>query len=194
MRLFDLFSRKKQGNQDTIYLGDSIRCSKCNTRLKAKILTPGKIGVSTAEALEGIAIKCSKCDLILCSKCAKPLQTKPCPSCGQTFIPVIPTWPSRKEIEEPPKISPTQDIDKIEDERSQSTKLHLACSHGDIEKVKKCLAQGAKVNIVNKFGSTALDLTYCNGVGHPKIKVFEEIASLLRAKGGKTKTWKGATF
>jgi hypothetical protein len=50
------------------------------------------------------------------------------------------------------------------------------------------------VNITNKWGSTALDLTYSNGEGHSEIGVFTEIAKLLRAKGGRAEKWKGATF
>jgi len=86
------------------------------------------------------------------------------------------------------------DVNKIEDEGSGSTKLHLACSHGDLEQVRKLLAQGANVNITNKNGATPLDLAYSNGTGGSHHQVFVEIAGLLRSKGGKTNKWTGPIF
>ena len=85
-------------------------------------------------------------------------------------------------------------VDEIAHEGSGSTKLHLACSHGDVEQVRQLLAQGANVNITNKSGATALDLTYSNGDDVRYRPIYAEIATLLRARGGKTNKWKGAQF
>jgi hypothetical protein len=85
-------------------------------------------------------------------------------------------------------------VKKVVHEASGSTKLHLACSHGEVEEVRKLLAQGSEVNAANKWGATALDLTYSNGARGPHRQIFAEIARLLRAKGGKTNSWTGETF
>jgi hypothetical protein len=75
------------------------------------------------------------------------------------------------------------ELNKVEDEASGSTKLHLACSHGDLEQVRTLIAKGANVNGLNK-----------NGVGGPNLKVFTEIASLLKSKGATTKKYTGELF
>jgi ankyrin repeat protein len=86
------------------------------------------------------------------------------------------------------------DIDRINPEQSGCTKLHLACSGGDVEQVRKLLAQGANANILNVNGATALDLAYSNGADGRYRSVYAEIAKLVRAKGGTTNKWDGATF
>lgn len=86
------------------------------------------------------------------------------------------------------------DIDRITPEQSGNTKLHLACSSADVEQVRKLLAQGASVNILNEKGATALDLAYSNGAGGRYRSAYAEIAKLVRAKGGVTKKWHGATL
>ena len=47
------------------------------------------------------------------------------------------------------------------------------------------LAQGANVNLTNKFGATALDVTYSNGDDVRYRSIYAEIAALLRARGAK---------
>jgi ankyrin repeat protein len=84
------------------------------------------------------------------------------------------------------------DVDEVaSDDKSGSTKLILACSHGDLEGVRQLLAQGASVNLTNKFGATALDVTYQNGDDVRYRSIYAEIAALLRARGGKTNKWTG---
>ena len=89
---------KTQGTTITnseIHLGDQVKCSKCGAVLTAKPMDPGKIVVGAPADFEGLALKCSDCNLIVCSKCAMPMQTKPCPSCRNNFVAIIPIWPPR---------------------------------------------------------------------------------------------------
>jgi hypothetical protein len=82
------------------------------------------------------------------------------------------------------------DVNQIEDESSGSTKLHIACSSGNVQEVKKLLKQGAAVNAPNKWGATPLDLVCSNNTAQHR-QAYSEIASLIIAKGGVTNTWKG---
>jgi hypothetical protein len=96
MGFFDIFKKKDTVSvSNEIHLGDHVKCSRCGAVLTAKPMETGKIAVGTPAALQGLAIKCSECDLIVCSKCAMPMQTKPCPSCGKNFVPIIPKWQHR---------------------------------------------------------------------------------------------------
>ena len=94
-----------------------------------------------------------------------------------------------------PTATRVADVDEVaSDDKSGSTKLLLACSHGDLEGVRRLLAQGANVNLTNKFGATALDVTYSNGDDVRYRSIYAEIAALLRARGAKTNKWTGRTF
>jgi hypothetical protein len=77
------------------------------------------------------------------------------------------------------------EIDRIDDEPSGSTKLHIACSSGNINEVRNLLKLGADVNVINKWGATPLDLAYSNGGGQYK-QIYDEIARMLISNGGKT--------
>jgi hypothetical protein len=93
-----LFGKKQsttRSSSNEIHLGDQVKCGKCGAILTAKPMDPGKIVVGSAAAFEGLALKCSYCNLIVCSKCAMPMQTKPCPSCRNDFVPIIPKWTAR---------------------------------------------------------------------------------------------------
>jgi len=91
-------------------------------------------------------------------------------------------------------IPQVSDVDKIVHEGSGSTQLILACSHGDLEGVRKLLAQGANVNLTNKNGATALDVTYSNGDDIRYRAIYKQIAALLKAKDAKTNKWTGPRF
>jgi hypothetical protein len=85
-------------------------------------------------------------------------------------------------------------IDQVVDEGSGSTRLHLACSHGDLEQVRALLSQGADPNVVNMPGATPLDLTYSNGADMRYRAIYAQIAQLLKARGARTAKWRGPTF
>lgn len=91
-----------------------------------------------------------------------------------------------------PKAS-VRPVDRVVDEGSESTALHLACSHGELEQVRSLLAQGARVDVVNKWGATPLDLTYSNGADSQDRAVYAQIAQLLRARGATALKWSGPT-
>lgn len=93
-----LFGKKQGATYKEIHLGDQVKCSKCGDILTAKQLEPGKIVVGSPAELKGFAMKCSECNYIVCSKCAMPMQLKPCPSCRKNFVPVIPKWPDKLSL------------------------------------------------------------------------------------------------
>jgi len=90
--------------------------------------------------------------------------------------------------------APVKPVDRVVDEGSESTALHLACSHGDLQQVRALLAQGARVDVLNKWGATPLDLTYSNGADSRNQAVYAQIAKLLKARGATAPKWSGPTF
>jgi len=98
---------------------------------------------------------------------------------------------AKKKAPATPRVA---EVDKIADEGSGSTQLILSCSHGDLEGVRKLLSQGANVNIQNKNGATALDVTYSNGSDLRYRAIYAQIAALLKARGATTNKWTGPRF
>ena len=81
---------------------------------------------------------------------------------------------------------------EVADPRSGSTRLHLACSHGDVTEVRRLLGAGADVNVLNRGGATPLDLVYSNADCAGRAS-FVQIARLVRAQGGEVHNWRGET-
>lgn len=101
---------------------------------------------------------------------------------------------SRSKEKKPSSETAREDPNEVVHAASGSTRLHMACSHGDLDGVRRLLAAGADVNVVNGNGATPLDLTYSNAAqGGPNHAVYVQIAALLRGKGGVAQKWHGTT-
>lgn len=79
---------------------------------------------------------------------------------------------------------------EVVSEASGNTRLHMACSHGDVPEVRRLLAAGANVNATNRGGATPLDLVYSNANCAGRL-AFVQIAQLIRARGGVVHNWRG---
>jgi ankyrin repeat protein len=108
-----------------------------------------------------------------------------------TVMGLLGSLKGKKRATTAPRGSAVNEI--IDPDRSGSTKLHLACSHGDVAQVRQLLAQGADVNIPNKWGAMPLDLVYSNDDVRTHA-VYAEIAALLKARGATAAKWKGPRF